>query len=87
MDRTRAGRTPALEHPLGSEPGEDANQRDATGSRDMSTRGIIANVQMTSLDVSGEAREGTVPHRDAWAGASDRAFDTIGLFATSAPVD
>jgi hypothetical protein len=42
---------------------------------------------MTALDVSGEASEGTIPHCDARACASYRAFDAIGFFPTSASVD
>jgi hypothetical protein len=42
---------------------------------------------MTSLYMSAEPGEGTVPHRHAWVGTSHRAFNAIGFLATAAPVD
>src|SRR5260370_31010371 len=87
MDRAGAGRSPALEHSFGGETGENADHRDATSRSDVPAGGVIANIQMTALDASGEAREGAVPHRDARTRASDCAFDAIGFLAASASID
>ncbi len=53
----------------------------------MPAGGIVANVQVTALDMRREAGERSVPHRDARARSSNRAFDAIGFFATRAAVD
>ena len=56
-----AGGSPALERPLGCEAGEDADQRDAAGRRDMPARRIVAYKEPAALNVSGESSERTIP--------------------------
>src|SRR5512140_2610042 len=78
--------TPAVEHALGRESGEDGNEGDAGGGGNMLSGRIVANIKTAVGDKVGEARETTFPICSARARLPHGALHAFGLFASGAAV-
>ena len=66
---------------------ENTEDRNGRGCGDVSTGGVVADIEAAPGDVGGEAGEGTVPEVGRDTGLGDCPLDTFCLFATSTSVD